>query len=121
MASGAADFLRAYKSYVKIDVQFWGLSLAKGAAFVGWLESRCVAVLVDIHRRLPTIHARIWPARFVDAASAEEDRDYQGYYLIGLDRLDGAMSKEDLRVASGALLTVLRRFEEADPRRRQVL
>lgn len=42
----AGEFLQAYKSYVKIDVQFWGVSLAKGSQFVGWLESRCVMLLV---------------------------------------------------------------------------
>jgi poly(A) polymerase Pap1/2'-5' RNA ligase len=45
-SSGVDTFLRAYKSYVKIDVQFWGVSLAKGSRFVGWLESRCVMLLV---------------------------------------------------------------------------
>lgn len=43
---GALDFLKTYKSYAKIDVQFWGISLAKGSQFVGWLESRCVMLLV---------------------------------------------------------------------------
>lgn len=127
-ATGAADFLKAFKTYVKIDVQYWGLSLAKGSMLVGWLESRCVALLVDINRRLPALHARIWPARFVDAADttttaapdrdgdsrAEEtgkDRDYQGCYLVGLDKLDDAMSREDLQVAAGALRSVLQKFE----------
>ncbi len=119
MTAGAADFLTAYKSYVKIDVHYWGLSLAKGTAFVGWLESRCVMVLVDINRRLPNIHARMWPARLVehdkkkDSEAAAEDRDYQGCYLIGLDMLDGAnLSRDELKIASGALHTVLARFEE---------
>lgn len=44
--SGAATFLKTYKSYVKIDVQFWGISHARGSQFVGWLESRCVMLLV---------------------------------------------------------------------------
>jgi poly(A) polymerase Pap1 len=43
---GSSEFLKAYKSYVKIDVQFWGVSLAKGSQYVGWLESRCVMLLV---------------------------------------------------------------------------
>lgn len=45
-ADGALDFLTTYKSYVKIDVQFWGISLTKGSQYVGWLESRCVVLLV---------------------------------------------------------------------------
>ena len=44
--SGATEFLQSYKMYVRIDVQFWGVSLAKGSGFVGWLESRCVMLLV---------------------------------------------------------------------------
>lgn len=126
-SDGAQDFLRAYKSYVRIDVLFWGLSLAKGSSFVGWLESRCVMLLVDINRRLPQFHVRIWPARFVDRASSSasgpDERDYQGCYLIGLDILkDGPdnngqtspqeMSREQRQAALGSLQTVLRRFEE---------
>jgi poly(A) polymerase Pap1 len=43
---GAGEFLGAYKSYIKINVQYWGLSLAKGSSLVGWLESKCVVLLV---------------------------------------------------------------------------
>lgn len=54
--SGAAEFLNVYKMYVRIDAQFWGVSLAKGSTFVGWLESRCVMLLVGkfypIHHHL---------------------------------------------------------------------
>ncbi|RYP48363.1 hypothetical protein DL768_005732 [Monosporascus sp. mg162] len=113
--AGAAEFLSAYKTYVRIDVQFWGVSLAKGSSFVGWLESRCVMLLVDLNRRLPSMHARIWPARFVGRDMSEEDKDYQGYYLIGLDRLEGAnneaMGKDDMKIIIGTLRTVLETFE----------
>lgn len=44
--SSGAEFLKSYKTYVRIDAQFWGVSLAKGSGFVGWLESRCVMLLV---------------------------------------------------------------------------
>lgn len=40
------EFLKAYNSYVKINVQYWGLSLAKGSTLVGWLEARCLRLLV---------------------------------------------------------------------------
>lgn len=43
---GHAEFLSTYKTFIKIDTQFWGVSLAKGSGFVGWLESRCVMLLV---------------------------------------------------------------------------
>lgn len=43
---GAVDFLQAYKSYVKVNVHYWGSSSTAGAQFVGWLESRCVMLLV---------------------------------------------------------------------------
>lgn len=46
MTSGAVDFLTSFKSYVKIEAQFWGVSLSKGTGFVGWLESRCTLLLV---------------------------------------------------------------------------
>ncbi|KAH8889755.1 hypothetical protein GQ53DRAFT_191197 [Thozetella sp. PMI_491] len=114
--SGAVDFLSAYKSYIKIDAQFWGLSSMKGAGFIGWLESRCVLLLVDVNRRTPGIHARIWPARFVaaeeDGEEPDTSRDYQGHYLVGLDKLDPTMGRDELKLAFGSLQTVLRRFEE---------
>jgi uncharacterized protein (UPF0248 family) len=40
-----------------------------------------------------------------------DDRDFRGCYLIGLDKGSPDMSKEDLKVALGALQTVLGRFE----------
>jgi poly(A) polymerase Pap1/uncharacterized protein (UPF0248 family) len=106
-------FLTQYKSYVKVDLHYWGTSLSNGAQFIGWLESRCVMLLVDIERRLTgVLHSRIWPARFVEKEAAEEsDRgNYQGYYLIGLESL--VTDKDKLKDALGALRTVLRRFEE---------
>ncbi|KAL2153146.1 hypothetical protein VTH82DRAFT_4301 [Thermothelomyces myriococcoides] len=69
-SAGRDDFLAAYRSYVKLDVQYWGLSLARGARFLGWLESRCVMLLVDLHRRAPALHVRMWPARFVERDSS---------------------------------------------------
>lgn len=44
--SGIHEFLKSYLSYIKINVQYWGLSVAKGSTLVGWLESRCVQLLV---------------------------------------------------------------------------
>ncbi|KAI1079170.1 hypothetical protein F5B20DRAFT_181492 [Whalleya microplaca] len=111
----AVDFLTAYKSYIKISVLFWGASLAKRVSFVGWLESRCVNLLVDINRRLPNVHARVWPAPFIDQDASEEDTDYRGYYLIGLDDWKspggGSMTKDDKKIAIGSLQTALQRFE----------
>ncbi|KAI8624294.1 DUF455 domain-containing protein [Xylariaceae sp. FL1651] len=112
---GPSDFLATFKTFVKIDVQFWGVSLAKGSSFVGWLESRCVMLLVDLNRRVPNVHARIWPARFVDKDSSEDETDYQGCYLIGLDRWGGSegesMSKDDMKAALGLLHAALQKFE----------
>ncbi|KAJ4300429.1 hypothetical protein N0V88_003104 [Collariella sp. IMI 366227] len=109
-----------YKTYVKLDVQYWGLSLARGAQFLGWVESRCVMLLVDLHRRAPGLFVRMWPARFVEAdietgegdeEQQEGERDFRGCYLIGLDKSDAEMGKEELKIALGALQTVLSRFE----------
>jgi uncharacterized protein (UPF0248 family) len=41
----------------------------------------------------------------------EEERDFRGCYLIGLDKADADMGKEQLKSALGALQTVLARFE----------
>ncbi|KAH7035413.1 uncharacterized protein B0I36DRAFT_318308 [Microdochium trichocladiopsis] len=127
-ASGSDEFLASFKSYVKIEAQFWGVSLAKGTGFVGWLESRCTMLLVDIDRRVPGVHARIWPARFVDrettstAATRDADghiQDYKGYYLAGLEPsqkntaepAQTMMTKDESKVVLGALQTALAKFE----------
>lgn len=131
-AQGSAEFLAVFKTFIKIDAQFWGVSLAKGSGFVGWLESRCVMLLVgrfdlvivpenytngnvDLNRRLPNIHARIWPARFVNEDVSEDETDYQGYYLIGLDKWEGSteepMSRDDVKTTLGSLHAALQKFE----------
>lgn len=43
---GAEDFLKSHKSYIRIDVNYWGSSSQKRNGFIGWLESRCVMLLV---------------------------------------------------------------------------
>ncbi|PSS02256.1 hypothetical protein BD289DRAFT_478917 [Coniella lustricola] len=128
---GTAEFLQRYKSYIKIDVQFWGGSLTKGRGFVGWVECRCVSLLVDLNKRAPMLHARFWPARWMDQEITHDDkttevqqqqaddsshgsRDYQGCYLIGLDKLDSKVttsSTED-KLMLGTLISTLGRFEE---------
>jgi hypothetical protein len=45
-ASVAYGFLKSYNGYIRINVQYWGLSLAKGSSVLGWLESRCLSLLV---------------------------------------------------------------------------
>ena len=37
-------FVEVRKSFVKIDVSYWGSSCIKGRAWIGWLESRFVGV-----------------------------------------------------------------------------
>ncbi|KAK4126294.1 hypothetical protein N657DRAFT_709865 [Parathielavia appendiculata] len=124
--NATTDFLAAHKSYAKIDVQYWGLSLSRGAQFLGWVESRCVMLLVDLHRRAPGLFVRMWPARFVERQQLvglahsdqqqqeeeeKEERDFRGCYLVGLDKGRPDMRKEDLKMALGALQTALGRFE----------
>jgi poly(A) polymerase Pap1 len=43
---GAADFLKGHILYIRIDVNYWGSSSQKRNGLVGWLESRCVMLLV---------------------------------------------------------------------------
>lgn len=37
-------FVKGYKTFVKIEINYWGSSCMKGRALVGWLESRFVNV-----------------------------------------------------------------------------
>ncbi|KAK6819253.1 hypothetical protein RU639_008103 [Aspergillus parasiticus] len=116
-STGAEEFLKSYRSYAKVNVQYWGGAATKGRMLVGWLEWRCVSLLVDIHRKFPDIHARIWPARFTDMEEVDETtKEYQGCYLIGLTResTPGAtpLSDADRQSAQISLLAVLNSFAE---------
>ncbi|KAL5121087.1 hypothetical protein ACEQ8H_000938 [Pleosporales sp. CAS-2024a] len=109
---GATNFLGAHHSYVKIDVQFWGRTLARGKSLVGWVESRCLSLVVDIHKMLPDLAVRIWPARFTDSNTAQGG-EYHGCYLIGLSRTRDtatANTQEDKASAKQKLDKVIDRF-----------
>ncbi|KAH7137934.1 hypothetical protein B0J11DRAFT_513211 [Dendryphion nanum] len=120
-AAAAAEFLRSHESYIKVQIQFWGQSLAKGKGLVGWVESRCLFHIVDIHRALPDLDVRIWPARFTDSETLESEADYQGCYLIGLSRNCDLMTystkeekflaKKTIHQSMGRLLTQLQADE----------
>ncbi|CAH0055841.1 unnamed protein product [Clonostachys solani] len=107
---GAADFLETFKVYARLDISYWGSSSRKRNDFVGWLESRCVMLLVEIGRKAPGFTARIWPQRFVDggavkASGSEETSDYNGCYLLGIER-------ESRDHSEGALQATLAQFEQ---------
>jgi hypothetical protein len=46
LSNGSRDFLKTHGMYIKIDIQFWGRTLAKGKGLVGWVESRCLSLVV---------------------------------------------------------------------------
>jgi uncharacterized protein (UPF0248 family) len=133
LPQGVADFLRTYNNFVKVDIQFWGRTLAKGKSLVGWVESRCIAlvigkhsvlcnlcafvllILIDIHKAIPKSEVQIWPARFVNGDSKDvgDGKDYQGCYLIGLSKAEKAVSAnsvEENQAAKRALEKALDRF-----------
>lgn len=49
---GARDFLTSHDNYIKVDLQYWGRSLSKATSFLGWLESRCLALVTGKFRHL---------------------------------------------------------------------
>ncbi|THC88586.1 hypothetical protein EYZ11_011965 [Aspergillus tanneri] len=96
-SSGEEDFLRSYRSYAKVDVQYWG------------------AATKDIHRKFSDIHARIWPSRFTNMEEDETTKEYQGCYLIGLSRTTNPttpMSEAERQSAQISLLAVLNAFAD---------
>ena len=121
--SPASQFLASFTSFIKLDVHYWGMSAGKGAALLGWLESRCALLLVDLGRKLPSLHARIWPTRFSqiqtdksanagDDAEEEHQRNYQGCYLIGLAKATDNTAATDSKSAQSALYTAMNKFRE---------
>ncbi|EDU45869.1 Poly(A) polymerase type 3 [Pyrenophora tritici-repentis Pt-1C-BFP] len=112
---GAAGFLETYHNFVKVDIQFWGRTLTKGKSLVGWVESRCISLIVEIHKTLPNSEVRIWPGRFTnnETSAADESRDYHGCYLIGLSKATNFTSvdaPDDKQAAKQALEKVIDRF-----------
>ncbi|KAF3481168.1 DUF455 domain-containing protein [Arthroderma uncinatum] len=109
--TGADKFLVTYNNYIKVNVQYWGPSSAQANSLVGWLESRFFRLLNDLDKNVPGVHGRIWPARFTskDAPDGadEGETEYQGCYLVGLERLQSATNivaeddKEALRATMG--------------------
>ncbi|KAM3436202.1 hypothetical protein NHJ13734_005191 [Beauveria thailandica] len=114
-ASGVRDFLQNFKSYVKIDARFWGSSPSNGRKFLGWLESRCVAVLADMTRKAPALLPRLWPGRFIDCPNTEAviGSEYHGFYLIGLawNSDDGDRANDDAKATKMVLDDLLNHFE----------
>ncbi|KAF2629963.1 hypothetical protein BU25DRAFT_262141 [Macroventuria anomochaeta] len=116
MGFGETLFLQTYKSYVSIDIQFWGRTLAKGKSLVGWVESRCLSLVVDTHKNFPNLEVRLWPARFTENKQGEPDKskDYHGCYLIGLQRAANAplapKSHVERQAAKQSLEKVINRF-----------
>ncbi|EED15718.1 DUF455 domain protein [Talaromyces stipitatus ATCC 10500] len=116
--TGIYQFLNAYPSYIKVDVQYWAKAVAKGRALFGWLEFRCVSLLVDINRRFANVHARIWPARFTNMKEedTEDMEEYQGCFLIGLARNEQpsteSATESDRKSAHVSLLSLLKKFAE---------
>ena len=118
----AKEFLASYPSFIRIDVQYWGVSTSKGATLLGWLESRCALLFVDLSRRLPGLHARIWPARFAQNQAhtkktdtgdeAKEPHDYQACYFIGLAKATDGPPASDPKSAQSALHSAMNDFGE---------
>jgi uncharacterized protein (UPF0248 family) len=126
---GARSFLKTYSSYVKIDIQFWGRTLSKGKGLLGWIESRCVSLVVgkwmqelasdyyrlilsDIHKALADLEIRIWPARFTEDGTTEQS-EYNCCYLIGLSGTHNSTqpsNHDDKLAAKQSLEKVLDRF-----------
>ncbi|KAF2258557.1 hypothetical protein CC78DRAFT_526146 [Lojkania enalia] len=108
-----SDFLTSQDSFVKIKLQYWSPSLGKGRGLLGWVESRCLLLVLDIHKALSGIEVRIWPARFTDAKATDAETDYHGCYLIGLSKDEGSdlfATKDDRLAARQTLDRCFERF-----------
>ncbi|EAQ88171.1 hypothetical protein CHGG_04790 [Chaetomium globosum CBS 148.51] len=80
--SGAKDdFLAAHRSYVKLDVQYWGdVAGAGGAVSGGGLESRCVMLLVGsgIARASRAVCASVAQPGFVEVDELGKGEEEEG-------------------------------------------
>lgn len=104
-------FLSSFDNHVKVDIQYWGRALSRGKGLVGWIESRCINLVVEINKALPNVSGRLWPARFAADEATASDSYYHGCYLIGLSRNEDIhQSKEEKNEAKAALQKVFDRF-----------
>ena len=78
-STGADEFLKSYRSYAKVNVQYWGGAATKGRMLVGWLEWRCVSLLVG---RLHPLHTFYRYELNMDRHPSEIPR-YPRPYLAG--------------------------------------
>lgn len=143
------EFLDTFGHFIKIDIRYWGRDVAGATTLVGWIESRCVLLLVgkraffpcdkklmldrgsipltalvcyvdvELNAKIPSIHARMWPARFRDENEPQTDEEFHGFYLIGLlntsSPLPGSKDQEldvQKKIAYNKFMDILRSFEE---------
>lgn len=82
-----------------------------GRALIGYVESRIVHLLVDLHTIDPQARFRLWPERFTDSPPSVESKTstVQGFYLIGVRQpsIDGESSD------TKSLARALHNFEDA--------
>jgi uncharacterized protein (UPF0248 family) len=94
---GLTEYFSNNKNFIKVQCAFWGVNSAEGRAWVTWIESRLVFLLVNLGKEFPELETRLWPARFGDVTS----EDVQGVYLIGVSgsRVDEGTFRSLLRDA----------------------
>lgn len=70
---------------------------------------------------MPSIHARVWPQRFVNTEDIEEWTELRGFYLVGLSNeetqssvkeADAQKAKDHKREIENKFLEVIKNFEE---------
>lgn len=72
----------------------------------------------DLNSRVPSIHARVWPQRFVNTDDTEDWTELRGFYLVGLSNedtqahTDPQKAKDHKREIENKFLDVIRSFEE---------
>lgn len=113
---GAMDFLRSYKTYVKIAINFWGSSAANGKRYVVSTGDVISGLLRDLQMLLPTLHIRRWPSRWVNTARqapVQEDTDdyYHGHYVMGIYQPTDEISRQEEKEIRVILSTILDRFQ----------
>lgn len=119
------DFLNAFGNFVKIDVRYWGRNITHGRSLVGWIESRCLHLLVELNAKVPNMHARIWPARFVNIDEPHTNEELNAFYLIGLVNTSSSLRSSPVQSSEEAqavneqkkrvynkFMEILRSFEE---------
>ncbi|KAF2418504.1 hypothetical protein EJ08DRAFT_53851 [Tothia fuscella] len=116
----AREFLKDFGAFVCITLDLWDINDIGGGKvreMTGSLESKITGLMVNLGR-IEGLKGRVWPARFRQQISVDEEespalggeQELRGYYLVGISAREG-MVVDEKKIFAGKVLNAARTFE----------